>query len=467
MGISLFERLTMAEEPQFLAMQYRMTPAISAFPSSRFYQGRLQDDASVLGSPTLLQHPSKDRSMPLIFWQTSLEGPGERVSHLRTVDNSAGSRLNETEAQQAVDLASALASACGPGVGILCWYRAQVARVEQLLREKSLSQLHVGSVATAQGSEWDYVILSTVRRGGASMQGRLGILADGHILNVALTRARRGLVVLGDSATLSTDPNWKAFLDHCRQQDVLVDSVPRLTSDEALWSDAWQRALVPGFKVELCQLQSQPELNGKIGTVCCSGENGRWEETRRLALKPKNLQMVKEPQLAPSPGATKGKPAFGGLNALVAAEQPRSGVEFSTTLRFAAQQLQPQVTRCGKEVTVVDRSSPCHGMKGIVRSRGGAGVSVEFSKSFCMQQGPVQVRPGQKGLEVSAQGSLEHLLKPGLATWHGLKSKPELNAEWARVVSEEPSEGRWEVDLLSARVARRLAMKPENLAPEL
>eukprot|EP00913_Durusdinium_trenchii_P009080 g8536.t1 len=400
----------------------------------------------------LSEAPNSDRSMPLIFWQTSLEGPGERVSHLRTVDNSAGSRLNETEAQQAVDLASALASACGPGVGILCWYRAQVARVEQLLREKSLSQLHV---ATAQGSEWDYVILSTVRRGGASMQGR--ILADGHILNVALTRARRGLVVLGDSATLSTDPNWKAFLDHCRQQ--------------ALWSDAWQRALVPGFKVELCQLQSQPELNGKIGASVVAGSFGgaiapladeedvngleegqtplglackkgnpllvkklievnadvnmktgphrkkelplgiaayadKWdvhvvqalldakakadavddygktallyasERQRSSIVEALKKAVAQEPQLAPSPGATKGKPAFGGLNALVAAEQPRSGVEFSTTLRFAAQQLQPQVTRCGKEVTVVDRSSPCHGMKGIVRSRGGAGDGV-------------------------------------------------------------------------------------------
>eukprot|EP00435_Cladocopium_sp_Y103_P062505 s89_g24.t1 len=199
MAVSLFER---------------MTPSISSFPSHQFYQGRLLDDASTERTPTLLLHPLEERSLAMMAWDLGSQG-GERVSHTRTVENSAGSRMNDLEAQSVVELALLLASRSGPqAVGILCWYRAQVARVLELLREQGQNSIHVGSVATAQGSEWDYVLLSTVRRGGPS--GRLGILADAHILNVALTRARRGLVVLGHEASLSSDLNWKAFFDHCR-----------------------------------------------------------------------------------------------------------------------------------------------------------------------------------------------------------------------------------------------------------
>lgn len=482
MAVSLFERLTLTHEPQFLAIQYRMTPSISSFPSHQFYQGRLLDDASTERTPTLLLHPLEERSLAMMAWDLGSQG-GERVSHTRTVENSAGSRMNDLEAQSVVELALLLASRSGPqAVGILCWYRAQVARVLELLREQGQNSIHVGSVATAQGSEWDYVLLSTVRRGGPS--GRLGILADAHILNVALTRARRGLVVLGHEASLSSDLNWKAFFDHCRTKDVLIQGMPRVTSDEEILKESWCRALVLGLEVEVHGLQSQPELNGKTGTiVALENEKGRWEvelpalngteEPRRLALKPGNLRLVKAVPLG-DPKGPRG-PSFGGLNVLVANDRPKeTGVEFSTTLQFQALQLEPP-PRHGVEVTVVDRNSPCHGLKGTVQSRGQniSGVSVEFCKRFHLQQGPVQVRPGKKGLEVAAQSSVEHLLRRGLVVMlHGLKSKPELNAEWARVVCEEAKEdGRWEVELLESvsqkEEAKRLALKPENLAPEV
>eukprot|EP00434_Breviolum_minutum_P043436 symbB.v1.2.038722.t1/scaffold6140.1/size20630/1 len=157
----------------------------------------------------------------MMAWEIGKDG--EKVSHTRTVDNSAGSRMNELEAQEVVALASLLASVAGPNaVAILCWYRAQVARITDLLREQGQTAIHVGSVATAQGSEWDYVLLSTVRR-GAGGAGRLGILADAHILNVALTRARRALVLLGNEDSLSQDVNWKSFFEHCRAADAVLE----------------------------------------------------------------------------------------------------------------------------------------------------------------------------------------------------------------------------------------------------
>ena len=484
MAVSLFERLAMERDPQFLAIQYRMAPSISRFASHQFYQGRLLDHVGTENAPSLLWHPVQDRPLAMMAWEIGQDG--EKVSHTRTVDNSAGSRMNELEAQEVVALASLLASVAGPNaVAILCWYRAQVARITDLLREQGQTAIHVGSVATAQGSEWDYVLLSTVRR-GAGGAGRLGILADAHILNVALTRARRALVLLGNEDSLSQDNNWKSFFEHCRAADAVLEGMPRLSRDEEVLKDSWCKALSLGLEVEIYGVQSQPELNGKTGTVVTlENEKGRWEielpstsdsrEPRRLALKATNLRLVKASPL-PQNSQSSGKAVrsnFGGLNALVEKERPKeSGVEFSTTLRFAAQHLDPYPS-FKAEVTIVDRNSPCCGLKGVVQSRGSfsSGVCVEFSKNFYMQQGAVHVRPGKKGLEVSAQTSVEHLLRCGLVVMlHGLKSKPELNAEWARVVGEEANEeGRWEVDLLQNRgdEVRRLAMKPENLAPEV
>ncbi|CAJ1428420.1 unnamed protein product [Effrenium voratum] len=464
MAISLFERLAMQRDPQFLAIQYRMNPGISAYPSRQFYGGRLLDDDSVLQSPTLLEHPSQGRPMALMVWDTGTAG--EQVSNTRTADSGTGSRMNDIEASCAARVAERLAKLAGPkSVGVLCWYRAQVVRVSELLRQSG-EDVHVGSVATAQGSEWDYVLLSTVRRGGAGMKGRLGIVADPHILDVALTRARRGLIVLGHEATLSTDSNWKAFFQHCRETDAIIDGEPAITAKEEVLQEAWARALVPGLKVEIQGLQGAPELNGKTGTLCELNDKGRWEvevkrgdETRRLALKPSNLGFVK--------AAFGSKASFGGLTALVASERPKDGVEFSQTLLLHANELEGSLCQ-GAEVRVSDKSSPCHGLHGTVqRGPDSSGCwSVEFSKCFLMQQGPVQVRPGKKGLEVDA-GSVVHSLKPGLVVMlHGLKNRADLNAEWARVVGEA-EDGRWELDLLSAGPARRLLMKPENLAPEV
>jgi len=66
----------------------------------------------------------------------------------------------------------------------------QVSKISDLLRQEGLPQVHCGSIATAQGSEWDYVLVSTVR---SEKGGKLGLLSDPHTMNVAITRARHGI----------------------------------------------------------------------------------------------------------------------------------------------------------------------------------------------------------------------------------------------------------------------------------
>ena len=70
-----------------------------------------------------------------------------------------------------------------------------------------------------QGREKEIILVSTVR---SNAQGRLGFVSDDRRLNVALTRARRAVVVAGDPATLASDGTWKAFLDRCEEDGCVV-----------------------------------------------------------------------------------------------------------------------------------------------------------------------------------------------------------------------------------------------------
>lgn len=82
------------------------------------------------------------------------------------------------------------------------------------------STLEVRSVDGFQGREKDVIVISAVR---SNRQGRLGFLKDWRRLNVAITRARSGLIVVGDFNTLIHDSNWKAFIDWCKNEGCFID----------------------------------------------------------------------------------------------------------------------------------------------------------------------------------------------------------------------------------------------------
>ncbi len=81
--------------------------------------------------------------------------------------------------------------------------------------------LEVNTVDGYQGREKDVIIFSCVR---SNEKGQIGFLADRRRLNVAITRARRGLIVIGDPQTLKTNPTWASYLEFLEEKKVTLSS---------------------------------------------------------------------------------------------------------------------------------------------------------------------------------------------------------------------------------------------------
>merc|ERR1712151_384857 len=115
-----------------------------------------------------------------------------------------------------------------------------------------------------------------------------------------------------------------------------------------------------------------------------------------------------------------------------------------------------------------------NGLIGTVRStRPGADGrwDGEISRTFNLERGKLEAKPGKNGVEVSfgAIPAAQLVFKEGaVVLLQNLKAKPEYNGEWAKVVASTANDdGRWEVEVFFNGETKRLLLKPENLAPEV
>ncbi len=208
-------RLTLMERLQpglpdplktLLRTQYRMNRTIMGFSSERFYDGKLEAHPSVAehlasGLPGVLATPLTEPAM--VFVDTAGTGYEEAWNEL------LDSRENEGEAALAMTLWRELAEAgLQPRQGaVITPYSAQA----RMLKPRAPKGLEVGTVDGFQGREKEIVIVSLVR---SNEKGEVGFLDDTRRMNVAMTRARRLLIVIGDSATIGRHPFYSAFLEY-------------------------------------------------------------------------------------------------------------------------------------------------------------------------------------------------------------------------------------------------------------
>ena len=118
-------------------------------------------------------------------------------------------------------VAMLLADVPAEEIGVITPYSAQTHEVRRQLRARRLpAAVEARTVDGFQGREKELILLSCVR---SNREGRLGFLADARRLNVALTRGRRGLIVVGSRRTLRHDPTWAALVAHCEAHAVVLD----------------------------------------------------------------------------------------------------------------------------------------------------------------------------------------------------------------------------------------------------
>lgn len=195
-----------------LETQYRMHEDIMNFSGSQFYEGKLKADERVR------RHLLKEGDAPLVFVDTAGCGYTEQL------DRESRSIYNQEEAVLLLKLLQDEAEQLGVDkiltedikIGVISPYRLQVKYLAELFSEnnalKSIAgQVTINTIDAFQGQERDMIYISLVR---SNENSEIGFLSDTRRMNVAMTRARKKLVMIGDSATLGSHAFYSKFLDY-------------------------------------------------------------------------------------------------------------------------------------------------------------------------------------------------------------------------------------------------------------
>ena len=223
---TLFEALIerYPNKSAMLTVQYRMNERLMEFPSREFYGGRVVADESArnvtladLGVEASVSEDAwKEILTPknvLVFIDTA--GREDRFERQR---RGSESRENPLEAKLVKETVERL---LGMGVrpewmGVITPYDDQRDLISSLLPE----EVEVKTVDGYQGREKEVIILSFAR---SNERGEIGFLRDLRRLNVSLTRAKRKLILIGDSSTLSVHPTYKRLVEFVDERETVVD----------------------------------------------------------------------------------------------------------------------------------------------------------------------------------------------------------------------------------------------------
>lgn len=217
LGRTLMEQVAQRkpEVVRLLRVQYRMNEALMRFSSEWFYHGLLEAAPEVRHRSLL-----DDVDDPLVWIDTPTEAAEQFVG-------SSYGRINKTEASLTLQALHHYVERIGRhrliaervDFAIISPYRAQVQYLCNLVRHDEMlrplrKQITVNTVDAFQGQERDVVMVSLVR---SNEQGQIGFLSDLRRMNVAITRARFKLIILGSKDTLCQHKFYKKLFDRCKQ----------------------------------------------------------------------------------------------------------------------------------------------------------------------------------------------------------------------------------------------------------
>jgi ATP-dependent RNA/DNA helicase IGHMBP2 len=236
LGTTIFERLAAVTDTVMLEQQHRMNIAIMTFPSRSMYEGKL------IAAPDVAHHvladlgvePDPVRTQPVWLIDTA----GKDWLEERTDFEPSGSLNNlpsfaidpsTFNSGNALRIAAEVRRLLSRGVAatdiaVIAAYSAQARHLRDLLKVERAAGLEVGTVDGFQGREKEAVVVDLVR---SNDSGEIGFLSNTRRMNVALTRAKRFLLVIADSATLGNHPYYAQFLSY----------VDELDAHGSAWSD--------------------------------------------------------------------------------------------------------------------------------------------------------------------------------------------------------------------------------------
>eukprot|EP00435_Cladocopium_sp_Y103_P056471 s1039_g19.t1 len=185
---TLFDRLSEKHLPMLLDTQFRMHPTLCAFPAAAFYGSQLKT-SGVTAELVALEF-------------RGVHGPEKQIG---------SSFCNASEADIVISILPELATDL-ESILLVAPYRAQRGLLERRLADlpRKDPRLQVSTIDALQGGECDFLIFSATR---SNAIGAVGFLRDKRRVNVVLTRARRGIIVVGDPRTLANDATWAAWME--------------------------------------------------------------------------------------------------------------------------------------------------------------------------------------------------------------------------------------------------------------
>ena len=222
LGKTLMERIVenKPEVVTLLKMQYRMNEEIMRFSSDWFY-GNMVESAPEVKYRSIL-----DFDIPMTWIDTSkFEIPEDsNVSFKEQFVGESFGRINKAEAELTLLTLETYFNKIGKqrilderlDVGIISPYRAQVQYLRRQIKKKEWAKpyrqlISVNTVDGFQGQERDIILISLVR---ANDDGQIGFLRDLRRMNVAITRARMKLIILGDASTMTQHPFYRKLYDY-------------------------------------------------------------------------------------------------------------------------------------------------------------------------------------------------------------------------------------------------------------
>ncbi|KAL7722694.1 Upf1 domain-containing protein [Entamoeba marina] len=211
-GTSMFQRLMISTIPRtFLNINYRMHPTIAKFCSQTFYSDELKNSADL----SRAIHPNlcdffPNKNVPIVFIESEGEEHyGEKLGSFGNIEEKllVESVLKELHTRGIED----------HEIGIISPYSTQRDLIQTIA-----PSIEVVNIDGFQGNEKDVVILSCTR---SNYTKGIGFLSDKKRINVALSRSKHGLIVIGNITTLQRSGVWRLFLTYCNENNCIVKRV--------------------------------------------------------------------------------------------------------------------------------------------------------------------------------------------------------------------------------------------------